>query len=222
MKKIKNKYCDLQLEKKICNEYRIGIDSLRDVAKRLNTNHKLVSRVLKRNNIKIIKALRKPLSDEHKKKIKEKSKNRCYTKGWKMPKKAVYKNMASHFRFNIEYEWLLQFEDLEKLKILNKSISKKRDIPNLNIIFYKKFIMKFYYDKQFNLIYNKYIQEGRKKLLKPSLDHIKPKSKNGSNKLNNLQFLTWFENFCKRDMLQTEWNDIKNNIEKYFIKDMEK
>lgn len=56
------------------------------------------------------------------------------------------------------------------------------------------------------------------KLLRPSLDHILPKSRGGSEELNNLQFLTWFENFSKRDMTQKEWEVVKLNIGEYFVR----
>ena len=52
---------------------------------------------------------------------------------------------------------------------------------------------------------------------KPSIDHIVPKAKGGTNDLNNLQFLSWFENRCKNDMTQNEWDILKNNINKYLI-----
>lgn len=52
---------------------------------------------------------------------------------------------------------------------------------------------------------------------RPSLDHIVPKAKGGTNDLENLQFLSWFENRCKNDMTQLEWDEIKKNINKYFV-----
>lgn len=52
---------------------------------------------------------------------------------------------------------------------------------------------------------------------KPSLDHIVPKAKGGTNDLENLQFLSWFENRCKNDMTQDEWNILKSNIGEYLI-----
>ena len=58
---------------------------------------------------------------------------------------------------------------------------------------------------------------GYEKYKKPSLDHIVPKAKGGTNDLNNLQFLSWFENRCKNDMTQEEWNNLKINMNEYLI-----
>ena len=207
----------LEFEKEIINEYRPGIDSLRDVAERLNTNHKLVGRVLKKHNIEIIKAPRKPFSSVHRKRIGESSKGRnAWNKNRVMPLESKYQNMANHLRFDIDYKWLLQF-DLEKLKMLNKALARERDMPNIDLTFYKSFINKFYYDDRFNKIFEKYISSGYQKLFRPSLDHIVPKSRGGSNSLENLQYLTWFENLCKRDMKQDEWEEVKKDIFTYFI-----
>lgn len=45
----------------------------------------------------------------------------------------------------------------------------------------------------------------------------KQQVKGGTNALDNLQFLSWFENRCKNDMSQEEWDNLKSNIEEYFI-----
>jgi hypothetical protein len=55
------------------------------------------------------------------------------------------------------------------------------------------------------------------KYKKPLIDQIIPKAKGGTNDLNNLQFLTWFENLSKRDMTQEEWEVVKSNIGGYFV-----
>ena len=38
-----------------------------------------------------------------------------------------------------------------------------------------------------------------------------------SETLDNNQFLSWFENRCKNDMTQDEWNILKSNIKEYLI-----
>ena len=89
--------------------------------------------------------------------------------------------------------------------------------------YYKDFINKFYNQKQFNFIYSQWLNNNKTSrtfydLYKPSIDHILPKSKGGTNDLDNLQFLTVFENLCKRDMTAEEWilfkkeNNIKGDI----------
>lgn len=72
-------------------------------------------------------------------------------------------------------------------------------------------------NEQFNIIYEKYIKNKNDKYLKPSLDHIIPKSKGGTDDLDNLQVLTWFENRCKNNMTQKEWNNMKERIGDYLI-----
>jgi len=39
----------------------------------------------------------------------------------------------------------------------------------------------------------------------------------GCNMIDNLQFLTWFENRAKCDMSQEDWNKVKLNIKDYLI-----
>ena len=70
------------------------------------------------------------------------------------------------------------------------------------------------WQKQFNAIYNFWLNKQKENntfydWAKPSIDHIVPKSRGGSNEKENLQFLTVFENLSKRDMSMEEWNDFK-------------
>ena len=44
---------------------------------------------------------------------------------------------------------------------------------------------------------------------KPSIDHKIPKSRGGTNNLDNLQFLTFYENHNKLDMTWEEWCSFK-------------
>ena len=46
-------------------------------------------------------------------------------------------------------------------------------------------------------------------LYKPSIDHKIPLSRGGTNELNNLHFVTLFENLAKRDMTMEEWEEFK-------------
>ena len=105
-----------KLEKLVCEEYNAGVDSLRDVAVRLNTNHKIVKRYLDKNNIKIIKAKPKPMSDTTKKVLSDKLKGRkAWNKGLKtanqMPMKSRIENMRSHMRWNVDIDFLMIFDN---------------------------------------------------------------------------------------------------------------
>lgn len=74
-------------------------------------------------------------------------------------------------------------------------------------------------NKRFEVYYLKTFYD----LAKPSLDHIIPKSQGGSDKKENLQFLTVFENLAKRDMTQEEWNNFKEKTKtssQYSIEDI--
>jgi hypothetical protein len=175
-------------------------ESMRHIADKLGTNHKLISRVLKFNNV----PTRKPKSLRGVKKFDcDIDRN--------------YNNMATHLRFDVSMEWLMQFSDFSKLKLLNDVITNRSGRWSVSTEWYKAYIEKFYNDEQFNSIYTTWIIGGKVKYKKPSLDHITPKAKGGTNALDNLQFLTWFENRCKNDMTQTEWDDLKTNIEEYFV-----
>ena len=72
----------------------------------------------------------------------------------------------------------------------------------------------FYYDINFNIIYKNWLEQDKDNTFynwyKPSLDHIIPKSKGGTNNIDNLRFITVFENLAKRDMDLEEWEEFKN------------
>lgn len=64
--------------------------------------------------------------------------------------------MATHLRFDVSYEWLMQFKDFKKLQLLNDVITDKNGRWNVDTKWYKEYLLKFYNDKQFNSIYHKW------------------------------------------------------------------
>jgi hypothetical protein len=186
-------------EELICRMYKDG-RSMRQIALDFETNHKRISRILKGKNIQT----RKP-------------KNFRGVKKFECDTERLYNNMATHLRFDVSYQWLMQFKDFKKLKLLNDVITDRNGRWEVDTEWYKEYLLKFYSDKQFNSIYHKWCLSGYVKYKKPSIDHIIPKAKGGTNDLENLQFLSWFENRCKNDMTQSEWDILKSNIKEYFI-----
>jgi len=59
------------------------------------------------------------------------------------------------------------------------------------------------------LIWNAWLENNKNKWWYPSVDHIIPTSRGGQGTLENIQFLTWFENRAKADMTGEEWNIFK-------------
>jgi 5-methylcytosine-specific restriction endonuclease McrA len=82
---------------------------------------------------------------------------------------------------------------------------------------YKSYIERFYADDQFNRVYKRYLKNTKDKYLVPSIDHIVPKTKGGTDDVNNLQVLSWFENRAKNNMTQAEWDRVKQNMKEYLI-----
>lgn len=160
-------------------------------------------------------------TQEHKNKISNKRKELfscgkivAWQTGKKMNRDFILKNMKSHLKYDVTVEWLNSFEDIEKLKYLNRSLSRKRDCEGFNTEIYKQFIEKFYYDNNFNILFERWVKTNDK-WIKPSLDHIEAKSNGGTLMLDNLQFISWLENRAKVNIKQDEWNKIKNNINYY-------
>lgn len=132
-------------------------------------------------------------------------------------------------KIGIDENFIQQFDDFEKFLFLHKQLTAAsgKTAGQYQLKEYKEDILYFYYDNQFNQLYNFWKTQERSKtfydLAKPSLDHIIPKSKNGSNEKENLQFLTVFENLSKRDMTWEEWEDFKiktNTHSDYFLENI--
>ena len=160
-------------------------------------------------------------TEEHKRKIGE-SRKKLKANGWipynlglKMDNLSLLKNMKAHLKYDVTIEWLSKFDDIEKLKFLNRAISRKRDCKGFNTEIYIQYIEKFYIDERFNELYERWIKTNDK-WIKPSLDHIIAKSKGGGLLIDNLQFISWLENRAKIDIEQDVWNEIKKRINEYF------
>ena len=205
------------INQKVIKAYVPYQTTLRDVSRVVGIDHHRVKRILEAEGIPVVKGKQKVFTNEHRENISKACKGRkTWSKGKRMPKESLYKNMASHIRFNVSAEWLSQFDDVEKLKFLNSCITDRSGRYAVNDAWYKEYILKFYYDLQFNSIYEKWLGSGDK-YMRPTIDHINPKANGGNNDIDNLQFLTWFENRAKNDMTLNEWNKLKLNMKAYLI-----
>lgn len=113
----------------------------------------------------------------------------------------------------LDLDYIEQYKDFEKYQFLHKTYVKHCGAKH-TLKEYNEFISYFYVDSQFNSIYkswkeNEVSDNTYYNWYKPSLDHIIPKSRGGTNEIKNLQFLTVFENLSKRDMTMNEWENFK-------------
>lgn len=139
---------------------------------------------------------------------------KTWSQGKKMSRSHNLKNMKAHLKYGVSIEWLDSFEEIEKLKYLNRSIARERDYRGFTTEIYKQFIEKFYKDEKFNHLFNEWVTT-KDKWIKPSLDHIEAKCKGGTLLLDNLQFISWLENRAKIDIPQVVWNRMKLKIQYY-------
>src|SRR5699024_11941823 len=162
--------------------------------------HHRIKRILVKNGVEITQKgrIRKPFTDEHKAKISKATKGRkVWSEGKKMNKEHVLKNMVAHIKYDVDFEFYQQFDDVEKIKCLNKMLTRDRVSKHLDTKKYKSFITKFYNDEKINAVQHKQVDSKRERCAAPSLDHIKPICKRRSNELGNLQVLTCFVNSAK-------------------------
>lgn len=159
--------------------------------------------------------MKRVFTKQHRERISKACKGRkVWSEGKKMTREHNLKNMKAHLRYNVSLDWLEQFSDIEKLKYLNRAISRKRDCEGFTTETYKTYVKKFYDDKKFNQLFVEW-KFTKNKWIKPSLDHIEARANGGSLNLDNLQFISWLENRAKIDIPQVEWNKIKSNINYY-------
>jgi len=206
------------IQEQVIEEYIPYRTTLRYVGRLVGIDHHRVKRILEAEGISVVKGKRGQFTDEHKAAISKACKGRVsWSKGKKMPKTSLYKNMSSHLRFNVTSEWLSEFSDIEKLKFLNSAVTRRGNRFDLSTDDYMAYIERFYDDPQFNDLYFTWLTSQKNKWLRPTIDHINPRATGGCNSIENLQFLTWFENRAKCDMTQDEWNNVKANIKDYLV-----
>jgi len=209
-------------ETELCEYYVRQLVSLRDVSRKYNIDHHRVKRILTDNNCydenRIVPTVRDPSSTI--KGVETRHANGSYVahnKGKKMSETHRRVNMKIKMKTEID---LSQYEDYDRLLFLTRYLSKHKSTFNTDEK-RKLFLDKFYIDEQFIMIYSRWIKETENKWLRPSLDHKIPKSIGGTFDLDNLQFLTWFENRAKADMNEEEWQSFKQTTQTksdYFIR----
>ena len=211
-----NRYMD---EEAIVNTYTDNLISLRELAKRFDTNHHMIKRILIKNGIAVTRRnTLRVFTPQHRQKISLATKGRQpWNKGREATMDERYQNIAKRLRYDVDAVWLSQFKDIEKLKMLNRMITPRRGGFANGKDWYKSYIERFYTDDQFNRIYERYLKNTKDKYLVPSIDHIVPKTKGGTDDMNNLQVLSWFENRAKNNMTQSEWDRVKQNMKEYLI-----
>lgn len=208
-------------ETDICNFYTNNVVSLRDVSRKYEIDHHRVKRILLKHNVydenRVVPVIRDPKAT--KKGVETRKKNGSYiphNKGKTATETTRRANMKAKMKTSISLD---EYDDYERLLFLTKYLSKyKRHFDTDEKR--KAFLDKFYIDEQFNMIYDKWIID-KNKWIRPSLDHKNPKSNGGSFDLDNLHFLTWFENRAKAEMTEDEWQKFKeltNTQSDYFIR----
>lgn len=192
------------------------------IVEELKLKRHVVREVLYELGVYITKSNRlRVFSEEHKQKISESKKGQPgFWKDKKMPDETNRKNMINHMKFDITLEDIVKYGDTERLKALNKALYRDRVKIHFDKKKYLAYLERVYKDEAFNKIYDLWIDTGKIRWTMLSLDHIVPLSRGGTYDLDNLQFLTWFENRAKADMTMSEWREFKretNTTSSWFI-----
>ena len=197
-------------EQLIVSLYTVDKWSLRRIASHVGTDHHRVKRILLKHSVSIkVKGQKpKPYTDEHKHKVGLASRGReAWNAGQTMSEASRRTNMAAKLKTSIDLD---RYPDYDKLKFLTHFLSKRKKHIGYNDSIRQEFLDKFYFDPAFNRLYDQWAARNRNRWYRPTLDHIEPQANGGSWELDNLQFLTWFENRAKADMSNHEWECFKD------------
>lgn len=167
-------------ELEIIRLYTVERYALRRIAKIFNTNHHLIERILKRHSVEINNnnRVRKPFSDEHRKSISERNKGRAgWSKGLKMTEAMRRSNMKGKLYTEINLD---VYTDYERLLFLTTFLSKRKEHIGYDDTVRKPFLDKFYFDRQFNAIYDAWIVSGKNRWYRPTLDHMTSQANGGT------------------------------------------
>lgn len=185
--------------------------STRSIAKHYSTNHKRIVRLLKKHCIPL-----RPSQQLQKWSAERRLKLSEAKRGWKSPMKGTKqseenrrKNMLGKVKKHDPDFTIDHFNDLDKYLFLSTLFSRERKYLMNDGTSRQAFVDKFYFDPQFNLLYLNWIASEKSKWAVPSLDHKTPISRGGRWSLDNLQFLSWFENKAKAEMTVEEWENFK-------------
>jgi hypothetical protein len=217
-----------EVESKIIKCYKPGVTSLRDVAKICKTNHHRVKRVLDKYTIPIMRAI-KPRTKKYQNSLNIKNKYKSIeeevnNKNITNRNIKLFKAMASKQK-KISFKFLIaNFNDYNKIKMLSDMCRSSGCCSKWGEKTLEEYYLKYYNDCKFNRLYKKYldINGNLKKWYKPSIDHIIPRIKGGTDCLDNIEITTWFENKSKGKKDKTEWEFIKEFIKNYNLFDFTK
>jgi hypothetical protein len=184
-------------------------DNLRQISRVADIDHHRVKRILLSHDVELRGTYTlPPFTDEHKRKIGEASTGRIpKNKGIPATNKEILRYISARIEGDID---ISKFKDAERLKILTRITSKRKQLKESDEI-RQQFLDTFYFDIAFNAIYDLWIRSGKCKWHRPTLDHKMPLSKGGGWEIENLQFLTWFENRAKADMPANKWESFKRD-----------
>jgi hypothetical protein len=189
--------------------YEVEMWTLRRISDHFSTDHHRIKRTLIAAGVPITNQhrLRTPQSDAQRKALSVRVTGTVpKNKGTKSPEPLIRKMMKARMRTSID---LIKYEDIDKLQLLVRLTSKHSKHLAVSDAIRESFLDKFYFDNQFNALWAKWKASGENKWYFPSLDHKTSKLNGEDWSLDNLQFLSWFENRAKAEMNQDEWDDFK-------------